>query len=135
VKKRRWVEIVHIFNSYATKDKHGKRLLSVTSKFYLISKLRHLLKLKLAYWHRTFVAVTLYIATVESSLFVGDQCSWISWATLTHEFTSPQTYIYFFFKFHKYYSNCILYMLSTKLSPHEPVKFWLPTNIDPHELK
>jgi hypothetical protein len=32
--------------------------------------------------------------TVESSLFVGDQCSWISWVTLTHKFTSPQTCFY-----------------------------------------
>ena len=31
------------------------------------------------------------LVTVESSLFVGDQCSWISWVTLTHEFTSPRT--------------------------------------------
>ena len=27
--------------------------------------------------------------TMESSLFVVDQCSWISWNTLTPEFTSP----------------------------------------------
>lgn len=28
--------------------------------------------------------------TVETSLFVGDQCLWLSWVTLTHEFTSPR---------------------------------------------
>lgn len=31
--------------------------------------------------------------TVESSLFVGDQFSWLSWITLVHEFTSPHTII------------------------------------------
>lgn len=29
--------------------------------------------------------------TVESSLFVGDQCSWLLWVALGHEFTSPWT--------------------------------------------
>ena len=36
--------------------------------------------------------ISKYTTTVESSLFVGDQCSWISWFTRTNEFTSPWTY-------------------------------------------
>ena len=28
----------------------------------------------------------------ESSLFLGDQKSWIWWVTLTHEFTSPEMF-------------------------------------------
>lgn len=31
--------------------------------------------------------------TVESSLFVGGQCSWLSWEIIAYEFTSSQTYI------------------------------------------
>lgn len=32
--------------------------------------------------------------TVESSLFVGDQCSLSLWVTLAYKFTSPQMYLY-----------------------------------------
>lgn len=32
------------------------------------------------------------MVTVESSLFMGDQCSLISRVTVTHEFMSPQTF-------------------------------------------
>lgn len=32
--------------------------------------------------------------TVESSLFVEDQCLWLSWVSLVHEFTPPRTYIH-----------------------------------------
>jgi hypothetical protein len=60
-----------------------------------------------------------------------DQCLWILWATVTHEFTC----IYFLFNLHKEYLNHIIYQLPTNVRPHEPLKFWLPTNIDPHELK
>ena len=28
-----------------------------------------------------------------SSLFMRNQCSWISWVPLTHDFTSPRTFI------------------------------------------
>lgn len=31
--------------------------------------------------------------TEESSPFVGDQFSWLSWITHVHEFTSPRTFI------------------------------------------
>ena len=30
--------------------------------------------------------------TVESWLFMEGQCKWILWVTLTHKFTSPQSY-------------------------------------------
>ena len=32
-----------------------------------------------------------FMNTVESSIFVVDQCSWISWVTLSHEFTFTPT--------------------------------------------
>ena len=34
----------------------------------------------------------IYIPTVESALFMEDQCLWYSWVTLTHEFTPPQRF-------------------------------------------
>jgi hypothetical protein len=78
-----------------------------------------------------------FISTVESSLFVGDQYMylWISWVTLTHEFESPKTCMYFFFALPKQYPNHIIYQSPMKLRPHETEKFWLPKKIDPHELK
>jgi hypothetical protein len=33
------------------------------------------------------------------------------------------------------FPNCIIYYLPTKLRPHEHVKYWLPMNIEPRELK
>jgi hypothetical protein len=52
--------------------------------------------------------------TVESSLFVVDQCSWISWGTLTNEFTSPRTIYYFLFHPYKYYQGRNIYWLPMK---------------------
>lgn len=37
-------------------------------------------------------------AILESSLFVGDQCSWLSWVSLAHEFKSTRTCIQAFVK-------------------------------------
>jgi hypothetical protein len=66
---------------------------------------------------------------------VGDQCSWISLFILTHWFTSSRICCYFIFNLHKHCPECIIHQLPTKLRPHEEVKLWLPTNIDPHKLK
>jgi hypothetical protein len=46
-----------------------------------------------------------------------------------------QTSIHSFIYLHKYYLNCIIYLLPTNLCPHERVKYSLPTNTDLHELK
>lgn len=43
---------------------------------------------------KTFLKV--YFYTVESSLFMGDQCSWFSLVTLAHKFTSQRTYTHSF---------------------------------------
>ena len=42
----------------------------------------------------TFFYLRLHILwiSVESSVFIGDQCSLISWVTLTHEIMSPQMF-------------------------------------------
>lgn len=45
-------------------------------------------------WFITFYSFFLIMFTMESSLF--DQCLWISWVTLAHDFTSPRTYIQVF---------------------------------------
>lgn len=58
--------------------------------------------------------------TMESSLFMGDQCPWLSWVTLAHEFTSP-------------YKKYLFNFLPTKLHHNELWTFWLPTNIGPQE--
>lgn len=49
--------------------------------------------------------------TVESSLYVGDQCSWFSWVTLADKSTSLQTFI-------KIFPNC----LPMKSCPKKPWK-------------
>ena len=48
----------------------------------------HLLIFYLKNFHLAWINI---IPTVASSLFMGDQSSWISRVTLTHEFTSPWT--------------------------------------------
>lgn len=40
----------------------------------------------------TIIQVYTPSPTVESSLFVGNQCSKLWWVNLAYEFTSPQTY-------------------------------------------
>lgn len=65
--------------------------------------------------------------TVELSLFVVDQCLWISWAAFTHEITSSSTF------------NKLIYGLAfnatnqcpRKLRLHESATFWQSKNIDP----
>lgn len=47
-------------------------------------------------WFITFYSFFFITFTVESSLFVENQCLWISWVTLAHDFTSPRTYIQVF---------------------------------------
>ena len=47
----------------------------------------------------------------------------------------PANMLYFPFDLYKCYAVRIIYQLPTKLRPHEPAKFWLPTNIGPHEFK
>lgn len=48
-----------------------------------------------------------YLFTVESSLFFGHQCLWLSWVTLAHEFPSPRTYIYkYLFNIHLQNRTC-----------------------------
>lgn len=41
----------------------------------------------------TFIAYMCDSNTVESSLFVEDQCLWLSWVALVHECTPPWTFI------------------------------------------
>ena len=74
------------------------------------------------------------VFSVESSLFVGDQHSWILWVTFTPELTSQRT-CYIFLHLYNNYAIHIIYELPTKLHPQEPVKIWLLTSIGPHELK
>ena len=47
----------------------------------------------------------------------------------------PTNMFYFPFDLYEYYAVHTIYQLPTKVRPHEPAKFWLPTNIGPHELK
>jgi hypothetical protein len=59
------------------------------------------------------------MTAVESLLFVGDQCSWNSLVTFTHEFTSPRTCFYFLFDLCKCCPDFIIYLLPMKLRPPE----------------
>lgn len=70
-----------------------------------------------------FNSETIYCGII---IFVGDQCSWLSWVTLTNEYTSPRTYICFVFIYK-------INFATDEITSHEPGKFWPPTNIDSHE--
>jgi hypothetical protein len=91
---------------------------------------------------------------VESTLFVRDQCSWILWTILAHEFTSPRTCVIYRYKhvcipslIFKMDLTSIIYLLPTIYIPmnqqdmlyprtlHELARYALPTNINPHDLK
>ena len=48
---------------------------------------------RLIYVHMKNNVICNLTDTVNSSLFVEHQCSWILWVTLTYEFTSPRTFI------------------------------------------
>jgi hypothetical protein len=76
----------------------------------------------------------IFSITLEPSLFVGDQCSWILWITFTHEFSCSQTYFYFFINLYKHYP-ITLFISYPPNQVSEPAEFWLPTNINPHKLK
>lgn len=55
-------------------------------------------------------------AIIKSSLFLGDQCSCLSWVTLAHAFTSPRMfYKHLFSIYYKFEIN----LIPTKLRPHE----------------
>lgn len=62
-------------------------------------------------------------------IFRGEPTFVVSWVTLAHEFTSPQTYINICLMF----IEIITELVPTKLRPHETGTFWVPTNIEPQE--
>lgn len=65
--------------------------------------------------------------TVESSLFVGDQFSWLSWITV-HEFTSPRTlYNHYLLKVSQLH-NQLNYVPTKQETP------LLPMNTDPPQI-
>ena len=72
--------------------------------------------------------------TVESSLFVGDQCLWISWATFIHEFTSIWAC---YTDMNCVIVKCIMNQTSYSRNyvPLEPVKSCLSLNFEPCKLK
>lgn len=68
--------------------------------------------------HRVFAC-----HTVESSVFFGDQCSWLLWITpafLLHLLSICLVLIWF-----------IPNLLPKKLRSHESEKFWMPTKLNP----
>ena len=67
------------------------------------------------------------VDTLESSFFVGDQCSGMSWAPLPINLRSAT-----FNKITSFNVNATN-QLPTKFQPHKPVKFWQSMNIGPHE--
>lgn len=69
----------------------------------------------------------LFYNTVESSIFVVDQCSWLLCVALSRIHIPTNLYIIICLKFIKF----ILITLPTKLRPQEPGKFWLPMNVNP----
>jgi hypothetical protein len=73
--------------------------------------------------------------TEESSLYDGTNARGFCGSTLPRNYIPMNMYIYFFCNLDKYYPNCLIYLLPTKLCPWEPVKFWLPMNIGPYKLK
>lgn len=68
--------------------------------------------------------------TVEASLYIGDQCLWILWVTLTHKVTLP--WIYHNLIVLKFYATV---NLPAKLSLNKPIKFWYSMNIGLHKWK
>lgn len=67
--------------------------------------------------------------TVESSLFVGDQFSWLSWINLVHEFTSPRTFIQSLF------TKIFPVTQPTKLRPHNAGKTFATHEHQPPQIK
>lgn len=58
--------------------------------------------------------------TLESSSFVGNQCLWLSWIILAHEFTSPRMYIQAFVK---YLLKCSRICYQRNMSPRTKKTF------------
>lgn len=73
-----------------------------------------------------FLYLYSFFTTVKSSLFVGYQCSWLSWVAIAYECSQKSIK-----------SICLIFiylipnLLPTKLRTRKPGKVWLPTNIDP----
>lgn len=76
------------------------------------------------------IAMLVSLYTVESSLFVVDQCLWLSWVTLAQEFTSPWTYIqaivYYLWKLSDYTTNEITSLRTRKIFGYP--RILTPTN-------